>query len=118
MGCAIIEGEGGDMGRRYLAEGGFRQNHPVLIETDEGKVMMLRHHVEHSPGGHAWGYGGSGPADLSKDLLWDVLGEQPAREMARQFLIDVISNIPQDQGWQLAEKDVRKWVDAFETGRR
>jgi hypothetical protein len=34
----------------------------------------LRHVVRHSPTGFEWGYGGSGPADLARCLLLDVLG--------------------------------------------
>lgn len=34
----------------------------------------LRHVVKHSPAGFEWGYEGSGPADLARSLLIDVLG--------------------------------------------
>jgi hypothetical protein len=34
----------------------------------------LRHVVKHSPAGFEWGYEGSGPADLARCLLIDVLG--------------------------------------------
>jgi hypothetical protein len=34
----------------------------------------LRHVVKHSPTGFEWGYEGSGPADLARCLLIDVLG--------------------------------------------
>ncbi len=37
----------------------------------------LRHIVLHSPAGMAWGYEGSGPADLARSILCDVLGERP-----------------------------------------
>jgi len=37
----------------------------------------LPHHVLHSPDGHSWGYGGSGPAELAKDILCDHLGGEP-----------------------------------------
>jgi hypothetical protein len=37
----------------------------------------LRHIVLHSPAGMAWGYEGSGPADLALSILSDVLGERP-----------------------------------------
>lgn len=39
-----------------------------------GVGVPLHHWVKHSPDGFAWGYGGSGPADLARSLLADALG--------------------------------------------
>lgn len=48
----------------------------VTIETPDGRsVGVLAHIVRHSPSGFAWGYRGSGPADLARSLLAAVLGE-------------------------------------------
>jgi hypothetical protein len=38
----------------------------------------LRHVVKHSPAGFEWGYEGSGPAELARCLLIDVLGPAAA----------------------------------------
>lgn len=35
----------------------------------------LRHVVRHSPTGLEWGYGGSGPSDLARSILLEVLGD-------------------------------------------
>jgi len=56
----------------------------------DGKPLTatpLEHHVIHSPAGFAWGYGGSGPADLAYNLLldylrWRLSTEPRAREVA------------------------------------
>lgn len=44
--------------------------------TDRDQQRRLEHHVRHSPDGFAWGYGGSGPADLARSILIDALGDE------------------------------------------
>lgn len=46
----------------------------VLIQSNDSITGVLPHFVRHSPGGFAWGYTGSGPADLARCVLIDVLG--------------------------------------------
>lgn len=45
-------------------------------DNDQPMVDLgpLTHHVKHSPDGFAWGYGGSGPAELARCILIDHLG--------------------------------------------
>lgn len=43
--------------------------------VENGESTPLRHIMRHSPTGLAWGYGGSGPADLARSILADVLGD-------------------------------------------
>jgi len=52
----------------------------VKVILPSGKSQPLRHVVLHSPSGFAWGYEGSGPADLALSLLCDVLGERPSEK--------------------------------------
>ena len=40
----------------------------------------LQHVIHHSPDGFEWGYGGSGPADLSLSILAHHFGETPTKE--------------------------------------
>jgi hypothetical protein len=49
----------------------------VIVTMPSGRTRSLQHIVLHSPTGFAWGYGGSGPADLALSILCDVLGERP-----------------------------------------
>jgi len=52
----------------------------VVVEGDGEKGKWLRplpHALRHSPDGFAWGYGGSGPSELARCLLIDVLGPCP-----------------------------------------
>lgn len=76
----------------------------MYVEHDDGRVVLLKHHVYHSPDGHSWGYEGSGPTELAKDILWDVLGHEPSSY--HWFMRDVISQLPQDKGFALKELDV------------
>ena len=46
----------------------------VQIRHSNGNVTFLRHRIVlHSPTGFGWGYGGSGPADLALNMLYDYL---------------------------------------------
>jgi len=55
--------------RRYVG----REGHNVLVIDEDGAGRSLTHHVRHSPTGFSWGYEGSGPAELARCLLIDVL---------------------------------------------
>lgn len=59
----------------------------------------------HSPDGFNWGYGGSGPAQLSLALLCDCCGVEMAREYYQDFKFRVISGLEGDE-WSLFESDV------------
>jgi hypothetical protein len=46
----------------------------VTIQFSNGSTAYLKHTlVWHSPDGFQWGYGGSGPADLALNILYDYL---------------------------------------------
>lgn len=96
--------------KSYRAEGSFRDQHPVMVYEDEELLGMLRHNVHHSPDGHSWGYYGSGPSELAKDLLWDVLRKKPSPALYHKFKEDVIAKIPQNSGFWLTEGEVRAWL--------
>ena len=57
----------------------------------------------HSPTGFAWGYEGSGPAQLSLALLADALGDdERALRLYQPFKSAYIAGIPQDKEWALS----------------
>jgi len=51
---------------------------PALVYAEGRAPYPLRHLIVHSPSGMAWGYGGSGAADLALAVLADYLGEAEA----------------------------------------
>lgn len=54
------------------SEGPDRQK--VSIRHSGGNITFLKHRIVlHSPTGFGWGYGGSGPADLALNMLYDYL---------------------------------------------
>ena len=69
----------------------------------------------HSPDGYAWGYTGSGPAQLCLALLADALGDdQRALRLYQDFKFFLIGGLPQDQGWQISDTIVRRLADIVE----
>lgn len=85
-------------------------NASVTVRDGEGPARPLREHTRHSPDGHAWGYGGSGPAQLALDMLWDVAGEEPPAPVYQAFKAEVIAHLDQSQGFALPEQLVRDWI--------
>ena len=64
----------------------------------------------HSPTGFAWGYGGSGPAQLALAILLACgVSEQDAVPVHQDFKREFIETLPQDKGWRF-EVDVPVWV--------
>lgn len=74
----------------------------------------LEHHVQHSPTGFAWGYGGSGPADLARSILWDHLGAEPHPVCYQAFKFAVVANWAQDGEWMLDTADVDRWLATYD----
>ena len=104
------------------------------VQRSDGKYIKTRLNLMNSsPTGFAWGYGGSGPSQLSLALLADALEDtmpksetyvdftgrtrkwSPAISLAMQyyqdFKRDVIGNIADPgQGWELSQQYILDWV--------
>ncbi|MDD5368960.1 MAG: hypothetical protein PHQ40_07745 [Anaerolineaceae bacterium] len=91
----------------------------VILET--GRCRPLHHVILHSPTGFAWGYGGSGPADLALSILCDVLEEHPkkkqlyggdfqARDHYQQFKWEYIATWPFDGKWEIDSDTILCWL--------
>jgi hypothetical protein len=65
--------------------------------------------VRPSPDGYEWNYAGSGPADLARSLLADVLGFPPHSGVYQRFKFTVVAQLPHDE-WRLPEQDIRDEV--------
>lgn len=64
----------------------------------------------HSPDGFAWGYGGSGPAQLALALMLIFCDtEDQARALYQDFKWDVISKLPQ-RNFGLPVEKVEQWI--------
>ena len=66
--------------------------------------------TSHSPSGLAWGYPGSGPAQLATALLADLTGDgEYAVRRHQELKGDVIARILHDQ-WTIHGEDLAGWV--------
>ena len=82
--------------------------HQIEVVVD-GEPMDYRYDLlSASPSGFEWGYGGSGPAQLSVALLAHALNDEAAVTYYQQFKRDLVSQFPED-GWELTADDIRRW---------
>ncbi len=72
--------------------------------------------INHSPNGFAWGYGGSGPAQLALALAADVLGDDKAALRVYQDLKwDLIAKLPAE--WELTTHEITEALRAIIRGK-
>jgi len=51
--------------------------------------------INHSPDGFNWGYGGSGPAQLSLGIALELWSERTALDRYHQIML-IVANLPQE----------------------
>ena len=78
----------------------------VVVITVDGTLVR-----NHSPTGPAWGYGGSGPAQLALAILLVVADEATAERFYQQSKWSAIAPIEADR-WALDAGDVLGWLEA------
>lgn len=99
---------------------GCAEGHHWMVTVSEGhlgcKMLAPRHDLaNHSPDGFAWGYGGSGPAQLSLALLADALGSDArAKRLYMSFKFRHVAQWPQDQDWSISANIVRQLAERLE----
>ncbi len=65
----------------------------------------------HSPSGFAWGYAGSGPAQLALAILLELnVPEEEAVRLHQSFKFKFIATLPQNGGWEIDTDDIDRWV--------
>lgn len=81
--------------------------------TREQQALPLYTNVRnHSPTGFAWGYEGSGPAQLALAILIHAFGdEELALRLYQDFKREIIGKLPMDSDWTIAELSVRDWYN-------
>lgn len=98
--------------------GGDKGGNVLVRDTREGEAEDLDPRLDlrnHSPTGFAWGYGGSGPAQLALAILADVLlkkeaGDTLAIRYHHDFKFDVIACLPNGE-WTISAEFVRGWLN-------
>lgn len=67
----------------------------------------------HSPTGFAWGFGGSGPAQLALALAADFLGDDDmAQHVYQRLKFKLIGGLPRES-WALTEDQIRAAITAI-----
>ncbi|SMH26473.1 DUF6166 domain-containing protein [Mesorhizobium australicum] len=88
------------------------------VLDDRGQLHGLDPRLDirnHSPSGFAWGYSGSGPAQLALAILCDALGDDERAELLYQHFKDaVIARLDRDRHWILARRSVLDIVSRLE----
>jgi len=84
----------------------------VYVQSDGGEQRPLEHKVLHSPDGFSWGYGGSGPADLARSLLWDALGAEPQPWLYQRFKAEYVATWPMAERacWSVTSEELQQWA--------
>lgn len=83
-------------------------NYQVSIQEAELGLRPLppcNHLMNHSPDGFAWGYGGSGPAQLALAICASRVPEDVALDIYQSFKHLVVAKLPQMEDFVL-ESDV------------
>jgi hypothetical protein len=76
-------------------------------------VSSLTHRKRHSPTGLAWGYCGSGPADLARSILWHHFGREPVEGCYQAFKSDVVARWREGLPWQITTTEVDDWLAGY-----
>jgi hypothetical protein len=75
-----------------------------------GRHVNIRQRiVRHSPTGFAWGYGGSGPADLALNILSVFIGQAAAETLYQDFKWEFIAPMP-PHGGTIPRETILNWV--------
>ena len=97
----------GSRGRTYHGELLVDGSCWVYVADEKGIIRGLDLRLDlakHSPTGFSWGFGGSGPAQLSLALLAHVTNDDVrAKRLYQLFKEAFISTLPQDQAWSMSD---------------
>lgn len=100
---------------------GRQSEHGCAVDVEEdGERYVLHPRLDlrnHSPTGLAWGYSGSGPAQLALALAADVLGDDDkAQEIYQHLKFKLVARLPHE-GWVLTETRLREAINDIEQER-
>ena len=100
--------------RHYL---GFSYDLDVYVyENNHSRPLEPRLDLRsQSPTGFAWGYSGSGPAQLALAILADAIGDDEiALRHYQMFKRHIVAKLPQGRPWTLSVDAVREVVATYE----
>lgn len=81
----------------------------------DGTRTPVRHRVYHSPTGFEYGYGGSGPADLARSILWHWFDHEPTAAAYQDFKATFVAPLDRNQAEHRIRCDaILRWTIAHE----
>ena len=94
----------------WIGEGVYDGGDIVLTRTENGiRTNVPRRLVRHSPSGFEWGYLGSGPADLSLNILLLFTSEEAADALYQTFKSEFVANVPREGG-VIKKEEIIAWL--------
>lgn len=84
----------------------------VLLRTSKGvKANIPQDLVFHSPTGFEYGYGGSGPADLALNILYQFMNARHAWKYHQAFKWDVVAKLDRSaEEVEIPRHEIRDWI--------
>jgi len=71
----------------------------VVVTGGAGVPYELPHLMRHSPDGFEWGYGGSGPSDLARSIVGDLLKQaDPSPADYQRVKTELVATLPEKGG--------------------
>jgi len=89
----------------------YPKERKVFLDGNEVKPEASQKLINHSPDGFAWGYGGSGPSQLSLAILLHFLNPENAMDKYQDFKWAIISMIPNTDEVVELEIDIPKYLE-------
>ena len=83
----------------------------IYVDGERVSLYDSLAHRAHSPTGFAWGYNGSGPAQLALAILLRVASPAEAMVHYQQFKADVIARLCKDEPFEFVF-DYEEWRDS------
>lgn len=91
---------------------GYHETRQVFLANGIEVMPELSQAVyNHSPDGFSWGFGGSGPAQLSLAIMLIFLSKEEALKLYQDFKWEVIAKFPLDEDFYLSPNNVREWIE-------
>jgi hypothetical protein len=112
------------MSKRYFPTANyFDSDDPLCVAVQDGAwvyaLPFAGGRATHSPTGYAWGYHGSGPAELARAILADYLGRVPQGEMYQRFKNEMIATLKQDDtSWIITSTAIELWLGSYRREKR
>ena len=95
---------------------GYYQDRTVFIDGKELSPAPSQKLKNHSPDGFAWGYGGSGPAQLALAILLEITKDEDfSLKKYQDFKRDIICDLPVEKNFAIDGKQVLEWIEKRKT---